>query len=304
MIVRWARFGSPSLLHHPWMEMDATNSARQEARSHRMAYRGLLQLASLAALLCGVAASSSTLMGHLEPLGNHRPGPEDTIDEYNGSLSLSAETFYKEYVLKRRPVIIRNAAVDMPAFSKWTDEYLNSTFGHLELRLEEKVEGASNDRLPAGKFGIGRDTLQNFLSGYLEADANGYIVGELPEPMFEDVDVLPCMACSSIYNKIQEVNFWMTSRGAASAIHRDAFDAINCLLSGKKEWYFMESHYNDEVYVIHRAKYELGGLSLVQPDSVDLERYPKFAEVKYAFLTANAGDCLYIPQGKENTCWS
>lgn len=260
-----------------------------------------LSLATIVLLhMVGGQSSSSSLRGHLKPIGQHRAGPEQTVDEYD--TALPAETFYREYVLKKQPVVFRGGARNWPAFKVWTDEYLRKEYGDLEVRLEEKKEGESNDKLPAGKFGIGRDTLENFVSEYHAPDFNGYIIGELPSPMFKDVMVLPCMACGSLYQKIQEVNFWLTSKGGASAIHRDASDAVNCLLNGTKHWYFMDSKYNDEVYVIHRNKYEWGGLSLVNPHSVDLEQFPKFADVKYAYLTLNAGDCLYVPSGK-HVCW-
>ena len=265
----------------------------------------LFSMAIVVSCLCslpvdGQADPTVTLRGHMQPLGKQRAGPEDTIDEYPSG-SLSSEVFYRKYVEKSRPVIIRGGAKDWPAFKLWTDEYLKATYGHLEVRLEEKVEGESNRKLPAGKFGIGRDTLEHFLSDYQDPDSNAYIVGELPSPMFKDASVIPCMACSTLYNKIQEVNFWLASKGAASAIHRDAFHSVNCLLNGTKEWYFMDSKYNDEVYVVNRAKYELGGLSLVNPKAVDLQRYPKFAKVKYAFLTVRPGDCLFVPGGEWGT---
>ena len=245
--------------------------------------------------LCTIAAHCATpKKGHLQPLGNHRP-PDVPIDEYDDSNPLGPDRFYKDYVVPFKPVVFRGAARHSPAFQLWTDEYLAKEYGDLELRLEEKVEGESNEALPAGQLGIGRDVLKNFLANY--RTSNGYIVSELPSPMFKEVAVLPCMACSVLQHKIQEVNLWISAQGAYSKIHRDAFNAINCLLNGTKDWFFIDSKYSKEVYVVHRSKWEMGGMSLVEPKRVDLEKYPKFADVRYSFVTINAGDCVYVPGG-------
>lgn len=41
-----------------------------------------------------------------------------------------------------------------------------------------------------------------------------------------------------------------------------------------------------------------GGFALLDPDTVDLEKYPSFADVDWTYANVTAGDCLYLPYGK------
>lgn len=59
--------------------------------------------------------------GHLEPLGAHRPA-EGHIDIVEGFVE--PEIFYEEYVKPSKPVVFKNAALGIPAFSSWSDDYL------------------------------------------------------------------------------------------------------------------------------------------------------------------------------------
>ena len=59
--------------------------------------------------------------GHLEPLGSHQP-PLGSID--NTDLVPSSQDFFEQYALPGEPVLFKGAAKKMPAYSKWTDEYL------------------------------------------------------------------------------------------------------------------------------------------------------------------------------------
>ena len=59
--------------------------------------------------------------GHLEPLGSQRPteGKIDTLDDF-----LDPQEFYDNYILPGKPVLIKNGARHIPAFTLWNDAYL------------------------------------------------------------------------------------------------------------------------------------------------------------------------------------
>ena len=59
--------------------------------------------------------------GHLEPLGSQGPtkGKIDILDDF-----LDPMEFYENYVLPGRPVLIKNGARQIPAFTLWNDAYL------------------------------------------------------------------------------------------------------------------------------------------------------------------------------------
>ena len=207
----------------------------------------------LGALSPAPVLTGGTPKGHLKPLGSHRP-PDEPVVEYDDEKNpLSPERFMEDHVKAFRPAIIRGVAKKSPAFKRWTDEYLKTQYGDLIMRLEEKREAAP-EPLPAGNLGIGRNTMEWFIDRYQDHSWQGYIVSDLPTPLYHEFFVPPPFSCTSLKDDVSEVNMWLSTEGAESKIHRDAFNSLNCLLNGTKEWYFMDSKYDREVYVVHNGK--------------------------------------------------
>lgn len=217
--------------------------------------------------------------------------PAESVDEFLDGEVPSPQEFWRKYVKKRRPVVFRGAARNSPAFVKWTDEFLVEQFGNLEVRLEARKE--KQGYIPIGDLGVGRDTIRNFIKTY--HTANKYIVSELPRPMYDDIMVLPSVACGEFSRRIVEVDWWMNGGNASSIIHKDAFNQINCLMNGTKEWKLIEYKYEKSIYKAWEPEREVGGYSRVNPEKVDLLKYPKVATVPWKFTTLNGGDCLYLP---------
>ena len=59
--------------------------------------------------------------GHLQPLGSHQPpvGSIASTETVPG-----AKEFFDQNALPGEPLLFKGAAKKMPAYSKWTDEYL------------------------------------------------------------------------------------------------------------------------------------------------------------------------------------
>ena len=235
------------------------------------------------------AGDGSTHFAHLKPFGAHMPA--DSVDEFPNGKIPSPQDFWRKYVKRRRPVVFRGAARVSPAFTEWTDEFLANRFGNLEVRLEARKE--KQGYIPIGDLGVGRDTIRNFIETY--HTANKYIVSELPVPMYDDVMVLPSVSCGEFSKRIVEVDWWMNGGSASSIIHKDAFNQINCLMNGTKEWKLIEYKYEKSIYKAWEPEREIGGYSRVNPEKVDLSKYPKIATVPWMFTILHSGDCLYLP---------
>ena len=82
--------------------------------------------------------------GHLEPLGSHQP-PLGSID--NTDLLPSSQDFFEQYALPGQPVLFKGAAKKMPAFSKWTDEYLRFDKKHLVFLSHSLTSELVHDKL-------------------------------------------------------------------------------------------------------------------------------------------------------------
>lgn len=258
--------------------------------------RTLRLLAFLAVLGLSVSGASEELTGHLQPFGYQRPASYP-IDEYDDPFALHPGEFYELYIKARRPVVFRGASRHFLAFREWTKERLAEKYGKLELRIEPRRDGSSASN-PIGALGIGRDTMENFLHRYERS--NTYVVSELPKPMYSDIELLPCMSCGDFLHSVSEINLWMSGGGTRSRLHRDAFNAINCQINGTKDWIMIPPNQTDNIYFKAASEWELGGLSPINTDSVDLVKYPRAKDVPWGITTVEAGDCIYIPGGKEH----
>ena len=177
--------------------------------------------------------------GHGEPIGSHRPsdGEIDILTSFP-----SPHNFWNKYVSIGKPCLFRGAAVQYPAIIKWTNDYLIENYGDLEVKLEHKYEKGET---PIGTKGVGRDTIRSFLESYLNEPK--YIVSQLPDPMSKEIYVLPFLTCGSFKERLLEANLWLSSGGTKSLLHKDADNAINCLLNGTKEWLLIHPKYTKYV---------------------------------------------------------
>ena len=231
--------------------------------------------------------------GHLQPLGSHTdPGavPEFTRDNYP-----TPEEFWKNFVKPSKPAVFRGGAKEWTGFTKWTDEYLVKNYGDSEMRLEGRKE--KYGRAPYGVLGVGRDTMENFVKNYHDPEHKGYVVTELPVSMYHEAGVLPFMTCGTFKHRMVEVDFWMNGGNASSVLHKDAFNTMNCLLNGTKEWKLIELQQEKNIYKAWEAAPAHGGYSKINVHSVDLLKYPKVANVPWQYSKLEKGDCLFLPKG-------
>ena len=198
---------------------------------------GIMKFYLLVLVIFGLAACFSSSVndmelprGHGEELGRHRDS-EGHVDIIHADELPSPQQFWDQYASIRKPVVFRGAGKHFPAFHLWTDKYLQENYGDLEVKLEAKRE---KDEVPVGERGLGRDTIRSFLDTYQKKDS--YTVSQLPDPLSTEVRVLPFLMCGTFSERILEANLWLSSGGTRSMLHKDADNAINCLLNGTKDW--------------------------------------------------------------------
>ena len=225
--------------------------------------------------------------GHLKPLGLHKEseGHIDILHEM-----ISPKHFWDEYFNVGKPVILKSFGSNWPAFDLWSDEYLKEMYGNLRVKIEAKFE---KEYLPAGDRGLGQDSIKHFIETY-KTD-NKYMVTQLPDPMAKEVSVPNCILCGSFYGRILEINMWMSSGNTTSLLHRDADNAINCLLAGKKEWVLIHPKYTDKLPVEVEVGDPYGGFTRINVNSVDFEKFPEMKNIPWNSAKMSAGDCLFLP---------
>jgi lysine-specific demethylase 8 len=242
----------------------------------------------LLALLCVISQFAAqpeldlaTHPGHLKPLGSQ--GPVHPIDELTAFPDSS--TFYKRYTKASKPLLVKGGAKDSPAYALWTDEYLT---GKEEAKSEiVTVEyGKKENRTKGSKL----YSMKEFVEAYKKE--NIYLVAGVPKYIMQDVLLPYSLRCGGYQSQLVDTVMWFSSGGTKSVLHHDNVDNINCLFAGRKEMYFIEyPKYKAQVNLDHSE----GGYSSVDPDSVDLIKYPGLKDVEFYFVQMEPGDCLYIP---------
>eukprot|EP00794_Sanderia_malayensis_P017487 gene17487-19236_t len=201
--------------------------------------------------------------------------------------------FYEEYVSKKRPVVFRGAAMNSRAFTLWTEDFLQTNYGDMRVRLEAK--GEDDGRIPAGKIGLGHDLLSNFIDHY--QTYNAYIITQLSEPMEKDVAIPPCLRCGFFAKSIQEAHLFLSAAGGKTALHKDPYNNIHCVFNGTKDWITIHPDQTGKLYMAQQSQYEWGGISDINVDAVDLDLHPNVLDLKFSKIKLSKGDCIFMPSG-------
>ena len=148
-------------------------------------------------------------------------------------------TFYREYVGRNIPLIIRGGCLHWPCLKKWTREFLQST-------LKEPVTVAltpdgHGDCIIDGQFVLPFEremTIQDF---YKVQDHVPYIQKQCSSLLLEYPllvqDAPPLEWAQQAFGMEPDaVNFWMGDSRAVSSTHRDPYENIYCVVKGIKQF--------------------------------------------------------------------
>ncbi|CAB4022524.1 Prostaglandin F synthase [Paramuricea clavata] len=229
--------------------------------------------------------AADKLKGHLEAIGSQGTFLGN-IPELK--FSPDGKYFYKNFIHGREPVVIRNAASHWLAVKNWPNEtYLNLTYGELPFTVH--MYKVYRDALSVRKD----MNLSHFLEIYKEQSV--YLDSPFPPSnLINEISLPSILQCKEISSTISDVYLLMSSGNTSSPLHHDGYENILAIISGTKKVILFKSSYSENVYADEFNV--LPGLSPIDPEKVDLEKFPKFADVMYYESVLNPGDILYIPQ--------
>ncbi|KAI9031480.1 cupin-like domain-containing protein [Hyaloraphidium curvatum] len=162
--------------------------------------------------------------------------------------SLTPELFFRDYVAKRKPVVLRGFLkdADFTAPSKWTNEYLAEKAGDETIAVERRESDTA-------KFGRGievdmtfKELLDLIAAGdemhYLttqdvdaEPDGRPEIMAPFIKRLRSDFPLRPALAGGLVP---QNINAWMgnNKHGSSTGLHHDYHDNLYVLLRGRKRF--------------------------------------------------------------------
>mmetsp|Transcript_49727 Transcript_49727/g.118534 ORF Transcript_49727/g.118534 Transcript_49727/m.118534 type:complete len:585 (+) Transcript_49727:99-1853(+) len=269
--------------------------------------------------------------GHLKPLGAWRePLPTEGL-VYQKPYPHPRE-FWQKHMSQWKPALLKGAQEGWPAM-QWTKEVLSEKFGWVDAKLEPKVEARGNNTAYKDLDSISKNHRLS-ISEYLrvEEGKNMYVVSTIPQAMAWEVahpSVLLCGSRRTMLDKgskppkykttkheypheanyswmthVMEANLWIASGYTRSQFHYDKEWNVNCLLSGRKRWFFLDNFkYNEELQWSRGNKFFPNNplnnawtdWVFLDPDHVDLIVQHKLRNMDYYELIQEPGDCVFIP---------
>jgi len=122
---------------------------------------------------------------------NGIPDDVPTVDH----TELDKKTFYKKYLSKSKPVLVKGMAKEWPAYTKWTNEtYLMEKAKHILIRVEQTPRSSNDFAYFEKTFGKIDMTYGTFLKKVRDPNRsmNYYFAEEtVPDPLLEDIIVPP-----------------------------------------------------------------------------------------------------------------
>ena len=191
----------------------------------------------------------------------------------------SPASFYEEYFLPGRPVVVTGAARSMPAWQRWTDDYLCATVGEIRqlvtLTDERRALMLIKDYLP---YLANPDAFTSSTGPIYMTDL--YVRPRFHGPALDQLaaDVNCPLSFGGVFPESRTV--YLGPRGTATPMHQDHFNmrAWMAQIRGDKEW-----------RICPPEAFPAGSFGLVDAfERTDLE-----CDVYHA--TVASGDVLYLP---------
>ena len=164
------------------------------------------------------------LPGHRRPFGQQGQRVR-RLAEVAGCMQPTV--FAAQHVLAHTPLLLRGCAREaLPAFGKWSDEYLRETAGMHTARHP----------------GCANTSLASFLSRYqhkerppTDLDGGYRICNQLPRALLRDVRLPAMLRCPTVLPSVENVVMWFSGGRQKSRMHFDPNDVLIAMLDGVKE---------------------------------------------------------------------
>lgn len=210
---------------------------------------------------------------------------------------LTREQFLVEHYAANRPVILTDVADRWPAQTRWTPEYLVDEVGdevvevmtnrERDARYEEHPD-AHRTEVPFREYVARVESSAPSNDLYLVAN-NRFFERRVPRRLLRDITLDERFldpACPPA-----QVFFWYGPSGTVTPLHHDTSNVLLSQVRGSKRVTLVPALES------HRVYNDVGVYSPVDPDAVDVHRYPRFAGATFMSIILRPGEALFIPVG-------
>ncbi len=230
-------------------------------------------------------------------------------------------SFYRDYVGRNIPLIIRGGCRHWPALEKWKrKEYLiESVPGEVTVAMSPEgiadavinVDGESLFVLPHEKLMKLEDVFVHLEEkrlpvAYCQKQCSS-LTEEYPD-LIKDVPEID-WASKAFGQQPDAINMWIGDSRAISSLHKDPYENIYGCVSGRKEFILFPP---TDLPFLYRQKYQVGQFDEnmnvkklldfpetpwipIRPDNPDYSQYPLFKHATPLKVVLYPGDLLYLP---------
>lgn len=214
--------------------------------------------------------------------------PVDTVEQ------ISPEDFKKNYLDKRRPLIIKGLTKDWPAREKWTANYLKEIAGDLEVPLYDNSKADPSKPINAAtkhmKFGDYLDLIKReptelrifFFNLFKKVPS---LINDIKIPkdlMGGFIESMPAM----FFGGSNSVTFLHYDIDLPHIFHTH--------FGGRKHIILFDNEWKERLYCLPNATYALEDY---QVDNPDFEKFPALNGVEGYETFLEHGDTLFMPTG-------
>lgn len=214
--------------------------------------------------------------------------PIDTVD------SISKADFEKNYLIPRKPLIIKNLAKEWPAYEKWTMDYLKEVVGDQTVPLYDSSKADPSKPINASaaemKFADYIDLIQT-----QPTDLRIFLFDPIKHaPILLQDYIAPKSLMGGFLDSYP--NMFFGGKGSVTFLHYDIDLAhiFHTHFNGRKHVILFENKWKERLYKIPFATYALEDYDVEQPD---FNKFPALEGVQGMEAYLEHGDTLFMPTG-------
>lgn len=202
------------------------------------------------------------------------------------------ETFFKEFVSKSQPVIIKDLVNNWPALKKWNMPYFAENYGTVHTGAIPVKDGECDFNTETGSrlsYTALQESINSIMNGKIE---NGFAIAT-PDEVFPSAlknDYPPPEYCTD--GKYLRARIFLGAEGTVTSLHQDLFENLYTMVKGTKRITLFAPQ--DSVYPNPRFS-KLPNHAQTNPEKPDYEKFPRFKDAQPYIIDLKASETLYIP---------
>lgn len=214
----------------------------------------------------------------------------DPVEEIS---SIDAIAFKKNYLSKKKPVLIKGLANDWGATKKWDFDFLSNLDDDKDVYLISDNFIQDDNRYKSASF-------KDYIIKLKNAEKNGTTIKDYLTTLdiFKFYPHLKADIDFSIFEKHTKenvVNAWIGPPNTISGFHADTANNVYAQVKGKKMFILCSTVFNKTMYPSKKHIYGAVASS-VDINNFDVAKYPEFKNNEFKSVILEPGDVLYVPK--------